>query len=76
MNKSEFLKDMEDILQREDVCHETDELDVYDEWDSLAKMSMIAYFDRQFNLKVSLNELKKINKVADLIRLAGDNIND
>lgn len=76
MNKSEFLKDMEDILQREDVCYETDELDVYDEWDSLAKMSMIAYFDRQFNLKVSLNELKKINKVADLIRLAGDNIND
>lgn len=76
MNKSEFLVALEDILQREDACHEGDDLNTYAEWDSLSKMSLMAYYDRYFGIKISLDDLKNVNYVSDLLGLAGDKIND
>lgn len=76
MKKNEFLVELEDILQREEPCQENDILEEYDEWDSLSKMSVMAYFKKNFNVEISLNDLKDIKSVSDLIKLAGDNIND
>lgn len=76
MNKTEFLTDLEDVLQREEPCLETDVLDDYEEWDSLSKMAIMAFFDKNFGIKITLNQLKEIHKVSDLISLAGDKIND
>lgn len=76
MKKNEFLVELEDILQREEPCQENDILEEYDEWDSLSKMSVMAYFKKNFNVEISLNDLKDIKLVSDLINLAGDNIND
>ena len=47
MKKSEFLTALEDILQREEPCLETDNLDDYDEWDSLSQMAVMALFRRE-----------------------------
>ena len=74
MNKGEFLVELEDILQREEACKETDNLNDYDEWDSLSKMSIMAYYNKNFGIKISLNDLKNINTVNDLIKLAGENV--
>ena len=74
MNKADFLIELEDILQREDPCQETDNLNDYDEWDSLSKMAVMAFYNKNFGIKITLNELKNFNTVADLIKLAGDNI--
>jgi putative acyl carrier protein len=74
MEKAEFLKELEDILQREEECKATDELASYDEWDSLSKMSIMAYYDKNFDVKLSLNDFKSLNTVSDLIKLAGDKI--
>jgi len=76
MKKNEFLVELEDILQREELCNENDILEEYDEWDSLSKMSVMAYFKKSFGVEISLNDLKDIKSVSDLINLAGDNIND
>lgn len=76
MKKNEFLVELEDILQREEPCQEKDILEEYDEWDSLSKMSVMAYFKKNFNVEISLNDLKDIKSVSDLINIAGDNIND
>ena len=76
MKKSDFLVELEDILQREDDCKETDNLIDYDEWDSLSKMSIMAYYDKTFGIKLSLNDLKTVSTVSELIKLAGDNIED
>ena len=76
MKKNEFLVELEDILQREEPCQEKDILEEYDEWDSLSKMSVMAYFKKNFNVEISLNDLKDIKSVSDLINLAGENIND
>ena len=74
MNKADFLVELEDILQREEPCKETDDLNSYEEWDSLSKMAVMAYYDKNFGIKLTLKELKEVNTVTDLINLAGDKI--
>lgn len=76
MKKDEFLVELEDILQREEACLESDILEEYDEWDSLSKMSVMAYYQKNFAVEISLNDLSKMETVSDLIKLAGDKIND
>ena len=74
MNKEEFLVELEDVLQREEACAEADVLADYEEWDSLSKMAVMAFYNKEFGIKIALNELKDLETVADLIKLAGDNI--
>ncbi len=74
MKKNDFLVELEDILQREEPCREEDALEDYEEWDSLSKMAVMAYYDKNFNVKVSLQDFQGIKTVNDLITLAGDKI--
>ena len=76
MNKADFLVELEDILQREEPVNENDNLEDYDEWDSLSKMAVMAYYDKNFKIKIGLNQLGEIKTVSDLIKLAGENVND
>ena len=36
----------------------------------------MAYYKKNFSIEINLNDLKDIKTVEDLIKLAGDNIND
>ena len=74
MNKADFLVELEDILQREEPCNLEDNLEDYEEWDSLSKMSVMAFYSKNFGVAVTLNDLKDLKTVADLIKLAGDKI--
>lgn len=74
MSKEEFLAVLQDILQRDDAVNQDDRLADYVEWDSLSKMSVLAYYNRNFGVNINLNDLKTIQSVTELIRLAGDNI--
>lgn len=76
MLKQQFLNDLEDILQREEPCTEKDILDEYEEWDSLSQMSLIAYMDRTFGVKLGFDNFENVKTVADLIELAGGKIGD
>ncbi len=76
MNKADFLVDLEDILQREEVCLEDDNLNSYEEWDSLSKMAVMAYFNKKFKIQIDIDKFDTMNKVSDLIQMAGANIND
>ena len=76
MKKEEFLEALEDVLQREEVCNVTDTLADYEEWDSLSKMATMAYFDKNFGIKIKLNEISEFKTVQDLINLAGEQISD
>jgi len=74
MNKKDFLVDLEDILQREEPCNASDVLDDYEEWDSLSKMALMAFFDKSFGIKLSLKDFKDLKTVEDIIKLAGEKI--
>ena len=53
---------------------ELDSLEDYEEWDSLSKMSLMAYYDKNFGVKLRLDSFMDIKSVADLIALAGGKI--
>lgn len=74
MKKEDFLVELEDILQREEPCEISDNLEDYEEWDSLSKMSIVAYYDKNFDVQLSLTDFKNLKTVADLIALVGDKI--
>ena len=76
MKKEEFLVALEDVLQLEDAIDENQDLTELEEWDSLSKMAVMAYYKKNFSIEINLNDLKDIKTVEDLIKLAGDNIND
>ena len=74
MNKIEFLEELQDVLQREDECLENDVLADYEEWDSLSKMAVMAFYNKKFGIKISLNELMELKTVQDLILLTQGNV--
>lgn len=76
MKKSEFLVALEDILQTEDPVGLTQDLTALEEWDSLSKMAVMAYYKKNFGIEINLNDLKDIKLISDLIQLAGDNIKE
>ena len=71
MKVEEFLLDLQDLLQRDDACNLDDLLENYDEWDSLSKMSVLAYFDQKLGKKLDSDLLDSVTSVRDLIKLAG-----
>ena len=74
MKTADFLIELGDILQRGEPCKENDNLCDYDEWDSLSKMALMAFFEKNFGLKVKLKDLNDVKTVSDLINFAGENI--
>ena len=70
MNKEQFLTELQDVLQRDDPVLENDVLADYDEWDSLSKMATMAFFDKNFGVKISLKEIGALTTVKDLLNLA------
>jgi len=70
MTKDEFLTQFQDVLQRDDPVNAEDTLADYDEWDSLSKMAVMAFFDKNFGVKITLNEIGKLGTVEDLLKLA------
>ena len=74
MNKEDFLRELEDILQRETPCKEPDLLADYDEWDSVSKMSITAYFSGTFGINLNASDLKNLKTVSDIIKVAGEHI--
>lgn len=76
MKKTEFLEALQDILQTDDEVFEDENLEDKEEWDSLSKMAVMAYFKKNFDLSINLDNLKDIKTVLDLIKLAGEKVSD
>lgn len=71
MQLSEFLLTFQDLLQREEPVAAEDALADIEEWDSLAIMSTIAWFDRQLGIKLTFKDFKELKTVADIAALIG-----
>ena len=71
MEKIEFLKKMQDVLQMEDELTMDTVLEDLDEWDSLAMMATTAFLDKNFNLKLTFNDFKNFKTIEDIAKKAG-----
>jgi len=61
----QFLEQLVEVLEREDIDPE-DEFRDYEEWDSLAFLSIIAMIDDNYDMVIPGQEFEKLNKVIDI----------
>ena len=71
MTRDEFMAEMQDVLQTDDMLTAETVLDDLAEWDSLAMMATMAFLDKNFGAKVGLKDFKEMSTVGDIAAKAG-----
>ena len=67
--EAKFLDLFKEVLEIEDKeISLNDEFREYDEWDSLAYLSVIAMLDDEFEIVIETEDIKKIRTVGDLLK--------
>ena len=63
--KNEFLNELCELLEI-DKIEMSDLLNDFENWDSFVHLSVIVYFDSEFDIILSNDDIKKVKKVSDL----------
>ncbi len=71
MNKEEFLEKLQYVLERDDEVTENMVLEDMEEWDSLAAMAVMAFFNKSLSIMLLPAEVREMKTVQDLIKKAG-----
>ena len=71
MNREEFIAKMQDALQSEEELTFDTVLDDIEEWDSISKMAVVAFFDASLGKKITFAELKELKTIGDIANKAG-----
>lgn len=75
MKKNEFLNLLEELLEMDQgKLQGSEQLNSLNGWDSLAVVGFIALMDRHFSKEVPASEVTAAQSVADLLALAGTQI--
>jgi len=74
MQGDEFLTDLRDILQTDAALNAASRLTALEEWDSLAQMAVMAWFDRRLGKRVDFKRIQSCATVQELAALAGGDI--
>jgi len=70
MNELDKIKIIEEIMELDDgSLSMKDELDTYEEWDSLAVLSFIAVMDSRFGKTIKTHDMKNVKTVEDICNL-------
>lgn len=63
-----FIEQLKDVFEIEDrEIQLSDNFRDYDEWDSLANLSLIAMIDEEYGVVIPNSEFKEINTVGQLL---------
>lgn len=73
MTNNEKIALLEDMLEIDGGTLNIDtELSSIDEYDSMAKLSLIVLMDEEFNKKLSGEQIREFKTVADILSFMGD----
>ena len=64
----DFIPSISELLEEETV-ELTDALDSFEAWDSLTVLSMIAFFDSEYNVQLSAEEIEDSETIQGLKNL-------
>jgi len=67
-----FLESLSEVFEIDDIKPE-DEFREYEEWDSMAYLSLIAMIDENYDIVISTEEFEKLNKVIDIYNYINGN---
>ncbi len=69
MTKQEFLEKFSyNVLQLSSAIDEDATLKGMNEWDSLAQISAIGFFDKEFGVKVTFQEIENVQNIKELVQ--------
>lgn len=63
---NDFILKFQEALEREGEVKMSDEFRNYDEWSSIAYLSVIAFMDDEYNTQIEEADFKKLRTVQDL----------
>jgi len=67
-----FIKQFSEALERsEEICM-SDEFRSYQEWDSLAILSILASIDEEYSVNINSAQLEKMKTVGDIYQFVLD----
>ena len=61
----ELNQEMADILEVDSI-NDTDLLEDYDEWDSLARLSLLSFIDTQYKINLFQPDIADVKTLADI----------
>lgn len=61
-----FISNLAEALEREDEIRKEDDFRDYDEWSSIAYLSIIAMMDEMYDTQLEQAEFNKLETVQDL----------
>ncbi len=68
MSREEMLKELEEMLEMDEgSLEETTLLQDLEEWDSVARLSLIVLFEEELNKELTGDEIKEFHTVADIL---------
>ena len=68
----QFIERLVEVFEREDIDPE-DEFRDYEEWDSLAFLSIIAMIDDHYDIVIPGEEFAKLDKIIDIYNYINNN---
>jgi acyl carrier protein len=70
-----FLARLSEVFERDDIKPD-DEFRDYEEWDSMAYLSIIAMIDENYDIVIPGEEFTKLDKVIDIYNYINGNNQD
>ncbi|MBZ7936204.1 acyl carrier protein [Campylobacter sp. B0100352/1] len=71
MNKQEMFKALEEILMIDEGMLEEDSvLADFEDWDSLAFLSLMTLFDTKLQMNITSDQIASLKTVSDVLKLA------
>ena len=67
-----FLENLIEVFERDSIKPD-DEFRNYEEWDSLAYLSIIAMIDENYDIVITGDEFEKLNKIQDIYNYINGN---
>lgn len=71
MTISEFTKELAELIEIDDELTLESNLKDYDEYDSMALMSLVAFIHKKFGKQFNARQLNQVDTVESLVDLIG-----
>lgn len=74
--KLEFLAHFQEIIESEKPIQMDDSFRDYEEWDSLAYLSLVAFIDEKYHVIIPFEVFRDFQTVRDIFEYVQNNINE
>ena len=68
-----FLESLSEVFERDDIKPD-DKFRDYEEWDSMAYLSLIAMIDENYDIVIPGEEFANINKIIEIYNYINNNL--